>query len=140
MVDSKHQRRLAYEVLEYDPEKKDVRRFFKRVSLMLSSRNLCVHGITTDGSSLYPKVIKEVFPGVPHQVCEFHVLKEITKDVLRVVAKIRKAMYAKVPKLNPGRPSTAGKKLACWSKKMRNRIAELFTNRYLFVQLFIVSP
>lgn len=134
MVDSKEQRRLAYEVLDHDPEKKDVRRFFKRVGLMLSFPNLSVNGITTDGSSLYPEVIEEVFPGVPHQVCEFHVLKEITKDVLKAVAKIRKAIYAKVPKLSRGRPRSEGKKLARRVKKMRSRIAELFTNRHLFVQ------
>ena len=86
MVDSKCQKRLAYEVLDHDPTKEDVRRFFKEVSLMLIPRNLSVYGITTDGSSLYPEVIEEVFPGVPHQVCEFHVLKEITKDVLKAIA------------------------------------------------------
>lgn len=134
MVDSKHQRRLAYEVLDHDPTKEDVRRFFKEVSLMLSHRKLSVHGITTDGSSLYPEVIEEVFPGVPHQVCEFHVLKEITKDILKVVAKIRKAMYARVPKLGRGRPRREQKKLSSRAKRMRARISELFTNRYLFVQ------
>lgn len=101
---------------------------------MLITRNLCVYGITTDGSSLYPEVIKEVFGGVPHQVCEFHVLKEITKDVLKALAKIRKAMYAKVPKLGRGRPRSEEKKLAHRVKCMRERISEFFTNRYLFVQ------
>ena len=101
---------------------------------MLSHRDLSVYGITTDGSSLYPEVIEEVFPGVPHQVCEFHVLKEITKDILKALAKIRKAMYAKVPKLGRGRPRSEEKKLAHRVKCMRDRISELFTNRYLFVR------
>src|SRR5271165_739066 len=42
-------------------------------------RGLSVRGLTTDGSSLYPKVFKELWPDVPHQLCEFHILKEITK-------------------------------------------------------------
>lgn len=134
MVDSKRQRRLAYEVLDHDPEKEDVYRFFKMVSLILHSRSLPVYGITSDGSKLYPDVIEEVFPGVLHQVCKFHMLKEITKDILRAVAKIRKAMYAKLPKCSRGRPRTGEKKLAHRAKRIRNRIAELFTNRYLFVQ------
>jgi len=134
MVDSKNQRRLAYEVLDHDPEKEDVHKFFKRAGFMISSRNLFVHGITTDGSPLYPDVIQETFPGVAHQVCEFHILKEITKNVLKVIAKIRKTMYAKIPKLGRGRPSSNAKKLFSRSKKMRDRITELFMNRYLFVQ------
>lgn len=134
MVDSKRQRRIAYEVLDHDPEKTDICKFFKRVNLMLCSRNLCVKGITTDGSPLYPEVIGEIFPGISHQLCEFHILKEITKAILRAVAKIRKGMYAKVPKLSRGRPRTKGKKLAGRARKMRDRITELFTNRYLFVQ------
>lgn len=101
---------------------------------MLSHRNLPVHGITTDGSDLYPWVIKEVFPGVPHQVCQFHVLKDITKYVLRAIAKIRKAMYARAPKLGRGRPRIEERNLARRAEKMRARISELFTNRYLFVQ------
>ena len=134
MVDSKQQRRLAYEVLDHNQEKEDVRRFFKRVNLMLSRRHLPVHGVTTDGSVLYPEVIEEVFPGVPHQVCEFHVLKDITKDVLKAIAKIRKAMHARAPKLGRGRPRSEQKKLAHRAKRTRDRISELFTNRYLFVQ------
>lgn len=134
MVDSKRQRRLAYEVLDHAPEKRDVHRFFCTVSTMISSRNLCVYGITTDGSCLYPEVIREVFPGVAHQVCEFHVLKEITKDVLKGVSKIRKALYAKLPKLKRGRPRGEAKKNVHRVKKMRHRITDLFMNRYLFVQ------
>ena len=134
MVDSKCQKRLAYEVLDHDPTKKDVHRFFKEVGLILSVRNLSVHGITTDGSSLYPDVIEEIFPGVSHQVCEFHVLKEITKDVLKAIAKIRKAIVSKVPKLGRGRPRSEQKKMAQRAKRMRDCISELFTNRYLFVQ------
>ena len=60
-----------------------------------------MRGITTDGSSLYPKVLKKLWPDVPHQVCRFHVLMEITKAVLRALAKLRKEMKAQIPKQNP---------------------------------------
>lgn len=101
---------------------------------MLSYRNLPVRGITTDGSPLYPEAINEIFPGIPHQVCEFHVLKEITKDVLKAVARVRKALSAKVPKLGRGRPRREDRKLVQQATRIRNRIGELFQNRYLFVQ------
>ena len=45
----------------------------------LDKRHLKVRGITTDGSALYPKVLKKLWPGVPHQSCVFHILKEIVK-------------------------------------------------------------
>ena len=134
LVDSRRQRRLAYDVLDHDTEKDDVRRFFKRVALMLSDRRLWLRGVTTDGSSLYPEPIQETFPGVRHQVCEFHVLKEITRDVLRAVAKIRKALHAQMPRLGRGRPRREQTRWARQAQRMRDRIGELFAHRHLFVQ------
>ena len=134
VVDSHRQRRLAYDVLDHDPQKEDIRRFFTRVGRMLSDRVLGVHGVTTDGSALYPEAIAERFPGAAHQVCEFHVLKEITRDVLKAVAKIRKALFAQIPKLGRGRPRPEDKKRAEQAHRMRERIGELFSNRHLFVR------
>ena len=34
---------------------------------------------------------------VPHQICEFHVIKELTKAILRAVAKVRKKLAAQKP-------------------------------------------
>jgi hypothetical protein len=135
VVDSKRQCRLAYEVLDGNPEKNDIRRFFARVNQMLQSRSLLVSGITTDGSPLYPDVIHDVFPGAEHQVCEFHVIKEITKDVLRALAKVRRAIASRIPKLKRGRPGTRYQKCkALRAARLRNQINDLFTHRYLLVQ------
>ena len=41
---------------------------------------------------------------MPHQVCEFHVLKEITKAVLHALATTRKELRAQIPKQPRGRP------------------------------------
>lgn len=134
-VDSKRQRRLAYEVLDHNPTKEDIERFFRRVDRMLTVRGLSVAGITTDGSPLYPDPIRDVWPNARHQVCEFHVIKEIVKDVLRVVAKLRKSLAAKIPKLPGGRPSTPQQKAqARLAKRLREQIGELFEHRHLLVQ------
>jgi hypothetical protein len=45
----------------------------------LEPRGLTVRGITTDGSALYPEPVAAVFGEVPHQVCTFHVLRELTR-------------------------------------------------------------
>jgi hypothetical protein len=135
IVDSIRRRRIAYEVLDRDPEKEDVLAFFRKVDIILSSRGLKVSGITTDGSPLYPEPIATVWPMATHQVCEFHILKEITLSVLRAVAKVRKGILSQIPKINRGRPSTAAqKRKARRGKFLRSKLTDLFDNRHLFVK------
>ncbi len=97
--------RLAFRVLEDDPTQDDVLAFWPSSRGNSTNRNLKGSGgITTDGSSLYPKILKELWPETPHQICEFHVLKEITKAALHALAKLRKEMTAQLPKQPRGRP------------------------------------
>jgi hypothetical protein len=134
IVDNHTFQRLAYRVLDHDPNQQDIREFFSQFKAHLDARGLHVLGITTDGSSLYPDVIAEVFPGAAHQVCQFHVIKEIIKAVLHAVAKVRKELKAKQPALPRGRPSKATKAQARKAKRIGQRIADLFDHRNLFVQ------
>ena len=135
IVDSIRRKRIAYEVLDRDPEKEDILAFFRKVDMILSSRGLKVSGITTDGSPLYPEPIDSVWPMATHQVCEFHILKEITLSVLRSVAKVRKGFLNQIPKINRGRPSTAAqKRKARRGKFLRDKLTDLFDNRHLFVR------
>lgn len=83
IVDNRTFRRLAYDVLDHDPTQADVESLFRTFQAALKERGLALRGITTDGSSLYPEPISRVFGEVPHQLCEFHVIKELTKGVLR---------------------------------------------------------
>jgi hypothetical protein len=46
--------------------------------------------VVTDGSSLYPAVLKEVWPAAKHQLCVFHVLQDVTKEVLNGVRRLRR--------------------------------------------------
>jgi hypothetical protein len=103
-VDAPKQRRLLYDVLDHDPDHDDIRRFLRRLQQAITARAGIVHGITTDGSALDPVPLAEIFESVPHQVCEFHVLKELTKVVLRALARIRKRLAAGAPKRPRGRP------------------------------------
>jgi hypothetical protein len=135
-VDGPKQRRLLYEVLDHDPDHGDVRRFLGRLSRAITSRGGRVRGVTTDGSALYPVPLAEVFPGVPHQVCEFHVLKELTKAVLRALAGIRKKLAAQAPKLPRGRPKDTpqARRAHRRAHRIKRRVAELFEHRHLFVR------
>ncbi|MCK4275178.1 MAG: transposase, partial [Phycisphaerae bacterium] len=92
-------------------------------------------GITTDGSQLYPGPIADIFGDVRHQACEFHVIAELAKAILKAVAKVRRELKAAMPKLGRGRPSChAQKKTACRKKRMQQKVTDLFENRYLFVK------
>lgn len=135
-VDGPKQRRLRYEVLDHDPTHKDIRRFLRRLEAAIVSRAGCVRGVTTDGSPLYPEPLAEVFPGIPHQVCEFHILKELIKVVLRVVARIRKRLAEEAPALPRGRPPSdpESQRKVRRAKRIERRVAELFKHRHLFVR------
>lgn len=135
IVDNRTFRRITFEVLDHDPTHADIERFFRRFQSLLKERGLELKGITTDGSNLYPEPISRVFGEVPHQSCEFHVLKELTKAVLRAVAKVRKELAAGKPKLGRGRPSSdAARKAARRRKRIEQKVGELFEHRWLFVR------
>ena len=134
IVDNRSFKRLAYQVLSRDPTARDVESFFRRFQGALEARGLTVRGITTDGSALYPEPMAAVFGDVPHQVCTFHVLRELTKAVLGAVAKVRKDLTAGKPKLKRGRPTIAARRLARRKKRIEQKVGALFENRYLFVQ------
>jgi Transposase len=135
IVDNRTFKRLSYQVLDHDPTHRDIEAFFGRFHTALEARGLSLKGITTDGSSLYPEAIATVFGDVPHQLCTFHVLKEVTKAVLSAVAKLRKDLAARVPKLPRGRPgSKAARRAARRKKRIKQKIGDLFEHRYLFVR------
>jgi hypothetical protein len=48
--------------------------------------------VVTDGSNLYPAVLAEWWPDADHQLCVFHVIKDINKLILGAVRRMRTAM------------------------------------------------
>ncbi len=134
IVDNRNYRRLTYEVLDHNPTHDDIIRFFQAFKKELDKRGLTLQGITTDGSPLYPVPIAEVFGEVSHQVCEFHVIKELTHAIIRAVARARKQLKSTMPKLGRGRPSKSTRKVARRRKRLEKKVSDLFDNRYLFVK------
>jgi hypothetical protein len=136
IVDNHAFHRLTYEVLDHNPTCEDIRRFFQRFKHHLDVRGLAVVGITTDGSPLYPEPIVQVLgPEVKHQVCEFHILQEMNKAILKAVAQSRKHLKARKAHCGRGRPS--GQKATAAARKNRRlaqKIKDLFDHRHLFVQ------
>jgi hypothetical protein len=134
VVDNRAFNRLSFSVLEHDPTQDDIRRFLGDFKARLDERGLTVQGITTDGSELYPKPLHELWPDAPHQVCEFHVIKEITKAVLHALATIRKQLRDRIPKQPRGRSPKAERAQSRKAARQQEQVSELFEHRYLFVR------
>jgi hypothetical protein len=137
VVDNRQYKRILYAVLDHDPTHPDITTFLGRLKTALTERDLVLQGITTDGSPLYPEPIRTVFGDVAHQICTFHVLKELTQGILRAVAAERRRLAHSKPKLKRGRPSSKDKtarRLARKSKQMQEKISALFQGRFLFVK------
>lgn len=81
--------------------------------------------VTTDGSPLYPKPLKEVFSNSKHLLCLFHVMKNITKDVLTGVLAYRRSLPKSVKKRGRSRKDEPVE---------YDITTDLFKKRYLFVK------
>ena len=135
IVDNRTFKRLLYQVLDHDPDHEDIAAFFHRFRMALRLRGLKLQGVTTDASPLYPEPLQEVFGDVPHQICEFHIIKELTKAILRAVAQVRKKLAAQKPLGQRGRPTTTeAKRIAHRRKRLQQKVGDLFEHRHLFVQ------
>ena len=136
IVDNREYKRLVSRVLDHDPKSEDILSLLNSFRKILDERGLAVKGITTDGSSLYTEPVRTVFPGVSHQMCEFHVKQEINKGVLKAVAQVRRELEkTKTKRTKRGRPTTKEDKATVRkNERIDDKIGALFKNRYLVVQ------
>jgi hypothetical protein len=77
---------------------------------------------------------------VPHQVCNFHILKELTKAILHAVACLRKQLIAKAPKLPCCRPraTSATRRQPRYAQRLRQRVG--CGNNLLVVEGSLFGP
>jgi len=68
-----------------------MRRFLKN----LRTWGLQPQVVITDDSKLYPKVLEELWPDADHQLCVFHVIKNINKLVLDALRRLRNKLERK---------------------------------------------
>jgi hypothetical protein len=136
IVDNHKFKRLYYAVLNHNhPTNEDITRFFRRFKQMLDARGLTLKGITTDGSHIYSEPVANVFGQVKHQSCRFHIIKEITRNILKVVTQARRQLKQKKTKRPRGRPwGQQAKQIARKNQQVKEKTAALFEHRYLFVK------
>jgi transposase-like protein len=108
-----------------------MRRFLKN----LKAWGLAPEVVVTDGSNLYPEVLAELWPEARHQLCVFHVLKELHKHVLDAVRRLRRGLSRRGNrgrKWKPGRrPKARAKRRGLTNKE---RSAFVFRHRWLVVR------
>ena len=114
-----------------DNDKEHMQRFLQ---------NLRNHGFTptvvvTDGSNLYPAVLAEVWPEARHQLCVFHVLKDINEHVFDALRRMRKRLAGQTKRRRRrGRPSKAQKRArARQGKTKKDQAYFIWKHRHLIV-------
>jgi len=94
--------------------------------------------VVTDGSKLYPEVLKEVGPQAKHQLCVFHVLQEVTAKVLDAVRRLRRRQARRGQggrKRRRGRPSKARQaRRRRRGPTNKEKAAFVYKHRFLIVQ------
>lgn len=91
--------------------------------------------VVTDGSSLYPRLIAELWPEARHQLCIFHVMQDITKEVLNAVKRLRRKQAERGKrgrKRRRGRPKKGRKKKS--KMRLKDTAHFVFKHRYLIVK------
>jgi hypothetical protein len=109
-----------------------MRRFLRN----LKDGGLCPRVVVTDGSGLYPALLAELWPEAEHQLCVFHVQKDLNDKVLDAVKRLRRQ---KSRRGNAGRKRQPGRPRKGAPRKRRGPTAKqqahfVFKKRHLIVK------
>lgn len=111
-----------------------MRRFLKN----LRTWGLQPRVVITDDSPLYPKVLAELWPEAEHQLCVFHMLKNINKLVLDALRRLRNRLSRQG---NGGRRKRRGRKSKAQKARQQRRGTTakekakfVFKHRFLIVR------
>jgi len=111
-----------------------MRRFLKN----LKTWGLNPRVVVTDGSNLYPGVLAELWPDAAHQLCVFHVIKDINESILDAVRRLRTAMNRRGKagrKKKRGRKGAKSKATAARrGMSVKEKAHFVFKRRYLIVK------
>jgi hypothetical protein len=91
--------------------------------------------VVSDGSSLYPALLAEIWPQARHQLCVFHVLKDINAHVFDALRRLRRRLgrHSKRQRRR-GRPSKAQKRArARYGKTKKEQAYFIWKHRHLIV-------
>jgi hypothetical protein len=93
--------------------------------------------VVTDGSNLYPALLAELWPEADHQLCVFHLLKEINTLILDAVRRLRQGMSRRGRagrKKKRGRKGAKRRAAARRGPTLKEKSAFVFRHRHLIVK------
>jgi hypothetical protein len=94
--------------------------------------------VVTDGSTLYPGVLAELWPAARHQLCVFHLLKDINDLILQAVRRLARALARRGNagrKRRRGRPSKAQQAArAAAGPTLKEKAGFVLKHRFLIVK------
>jgi hypothetical protein len=91
-------RLVGYELIHGRVESKDVEKFLSR----LRAAGIDPDEVVTDGSPIYPKALKGVWPTAAHQLCLFHESRLVTAEIYKAVMALRKSIPKPPPVVSWG--------------------------------------
>jgi hypothetical protein len=104
----------------------------------LRSHGLLPQVVVTDGSTLYPKLVAELWRHAEHQLCVFHVMQDLNHKILDAVKRLRRALGRRG---NRGRRRKRGRPSKAQQRERRKRQRTLkekanfvFKHRHLIVK------
>jgi hypothetical protein len=90
--------------------------------------------VITDGSNLYPALLAQLWPQARHQLCIFHVLKDINELVFDALRRLRRKLAQQGKRRKRGRPTKAQKRARARSGKTKKEQAYfIWKRRHLIV-------
>jgi Transposase len=117
---------------------KNDRDHMERFLKNLKTWGLVPRVVVTDGSNLYPAVLAELWPAADHQLCVFHVIKDINGLILDAVRRLKTAMARRGKagrKKKRGRKSKQAKAAAARrGPSAKEKAHFVFKHRYLIVK------
>jgi hypothetical protein len=93
--------------------------------------------VVTDGSNLYPAVLKEVWPAAKQQLCVFHVLQDVTNQVLAALRRLRRQQARRGNcgrKRRRGRGGQGGARPRRRGPTLKEKAKFVYKHRFLIVK------
>jgi hypothetical protein len=103
----------------------------------LKTWGLAPRTVITDGSNLYPAVLAELWPDAEHQLCVFHILKQINELILEAVRRMRMEMARRGRAGRKKKRGRKGAKRRAGTRRemtLKQKSAFVFKHRHLIVK------
>lgn len=130
-TDPLHDFPVAFALVRHN-DQEHMGRFLKQ----LQTHGFLPRVVVTDGSSLYPAVLAALWPQAAHQLCVFHVVKDINGHVLDAVRRLRREMQRrgrrgrKRPRGRPKKGATRPRR----QRKLQDKAHFIYKHRHLLVK------